>query len=210
SDADYDSVMSDKLSVLRRRLAPAHRWLVVKTRFLPAKREWCRQQWQAKSKRDRACSLRRHRGPLQTTDQRAAPFSTSSIGCWTFGVGRLLEDFSVSSSLTSLCFLTLRRSGTPCCSSKHDSKLFKSTGTRGCAPFGAALRYCTGHAIGCSSSRAARNGQYGSRKNSRAIITASACPVGMMCSACTGEVIIPTVPVMTSASRRIFWAKAVW
>ena len=132
---------------------------------------------------DRACSLRRHRGLLQTTDQRAAPFSTSSIGCWTFGVGRLLEDFSGSSPLTSLCFLTPRRSGTPCCSSKHDSKLFKSTGTRGCAPFGAALRYCTGHAIGCSSSRAARNGQYGSRKNSRAIITASACPVRMMCSA---------------------------
>src|SRR5436190_21797018 len=39
-------------------------------------------------------------------------------------------------------------SGTPCCSSKHDSKLFRSTGTRGCAPFGAALRYCTGHAMG--------------------------------------------------------------
>ena len=52
-----------------------------------------------------------------------------------------------------------QRSGTPCCSSKHDSKLFRSTGTRGCAPFGAALRYCTGHAIGWSSSRAARNGQ---------------------------------------------------
>jgi len=103
-----------------------------------------------------------------------------------------------------------RRSGTPCCSSKHDSKLFRSTGTRGCAPFGAALRYCTGHAIGCSSSRAARNGQYGSRKNSRAIITASACPVRMMCSAWTGEVIIPTAPVMTPASSRIFWAKAVW
>ena len=43
-------------------------------------------------------------------------------------------------------------SGTPCCSSKHDSKLFRSTGTRGCAPFGPALRYWTGHAIGCSSS----------------------------------------------------------
>jgi len=103
-----------------------------------------------------------------------------------------------------------RRSGTPCCSSKHDSKVFRSTGTRGCAPFGAALRYCTGHAIGWSSSRAARNGQYGWRKNSRAIITASACPVRMMCSACTGEVIIPTAPVMILASFRIFWAKAVW
>lgn len=34
-----------------------------------------------------------------------------------------------------------RRSGTPCCSLKHDSKLFRSTETRGCAPFGAALRY---------------------------------------------------------------------
>jgi hypothetical protein len=49
--------------------------------------------------------------------------------------------------LRSIC-LTPLRSGTPCCSSKHDSKLFRSTGTLGCAPFGAALRYCTGHAIG--------------------------------------------------------------
>jgi hypothetical protein len=57
-------------------------------------------------------------------------------------------------------------SGTPCCSSKHDSKLFRSTGTRGWAPFGPARRYWTGHAIGCSSSRAARKGQYESRKNS--------------------------------------------
>src|SRR6266478_2070407 len=36
---------------------------------------------------------------------------------------------------------------------------------------------------GWSSSRAARNAQCGSRKNSRAIITASACSVRIMCSA---------------------------
>jgi hypothetical protein len=55
---------------------------------------------------------------------------------------------------------------------------------RSCAPFGPARRYWTGHAIGCSSSRATRNAQYGSRRNSRAMITASACFVRMMCSAC--------------------------
>src|SRR5439155_18235740 len=57
-----------------------------------------------------------------------------------------------------------QRSRTPCCSSKHDSKLFRSTGIRGCAPFGAALRYCTGHAMGWSSSRAhRRDGKCGRR-----------------------------------------------
>jgi hypothetical protein len=70
-----------------------------------------------------------------------------------------------------------QRSGMVCCSSKLDSRFLRSIGARACEPSGAALKYCTGHEIACPSSRAARNGQYGSRKNSRAMTTASACPV---------------------------------
>src|SRR5258707_6304692 len=51
-------------------------------------------------------------------------------------------------------------SGIACCSSKQDSRFLRSTATRACDPSGAALRYWTGHEVGCPSSRAARNGQY--------------------------------------------------
>jgi hypothetical protein len=49
--------------------------------------------------------------------------------------------------------------GIACCSSKHDCNFSRFTGTRACAPFGAALKYCTGQETDCSSSCAARNGQ---------------------------------------------------
>jgi hypothetical protein len=65
----------------------------------------------------------RSRGP---EDARLGPWSTDAS--------------SLYRSLTSVN-AEAQRSGTPCCSSKHDSKLFRSTGTRGCASFGAALRY---------------------------------------------------------------------
>src|ERR1700730_4142658 len=70
-----------------------------------------------------------------------------------------------------------QRFGIACCSSKQDSRFLRSTGTRACEFSGAALRYWTGHEIDCPNSRAARNGQYGSRRSSRAMMTASACPV---------------------------------
>jgi hypothetical protein len=49
--------------------------------------------------------------------------------------------------------------GIACCSSKHDCNFSRFTGTRACAPFGAARKYCTGQETDCSSSCAARNGQ---------------------------------------------------
>src|SRR2546423_14485267 len=70
-----------------------------KTRFLPAKREWCRQQWQAKSKKRSRMSLHRHRGLFQRliNEQRVL----LDLFNWMLGVGRLLEDFSSSLPLTS-------------------------------------------------------------------------------------------------------------
>jgi hypothetical protein len=76
-----------------------------------------------------------------------------------------------------------QRTGIACCSSKQDSRFLRSIATRDCEPSGAALRYWTGHEIGCPSARAARKGQYGSRRSSRAMMTASACPVTITCSA---------------------------
>src|SRR6266513_2483104 len=71
----------------------------VKTRCLLAKREWCRQQWQAKSKKRSRMSLHRHHGLIQRliNEQRVL----LDLFNWMLGVGRLLEDFSSSLPLTS-------------------------------------------------------------------------------------------------------------
>ena len=68
---------------------------------------------------------------------------------------------------------------------------------------------CTGHETDCRSSSAARNGQDGLRRNSRAMRMASACPVLMTRSACAVAVIMPTAPVRISASSRMRCAKGV-
>ena len=57
--------------------------------------------------------------------------------------------------------------------------------------------------------RAAWRGQYGSRRNSLPIMTASAMPVETICSACAGLVIMPKAPVAMPASRRTAAAKGV-
>ena len=67
-----------------------------------------------------------------------------------------------------------QRSGMACCSSKQDSQILEVYRDAGLGAFRCSLRYWTGQEIGCDSSRAARNGQYGSRRSSRAMMTASA------------------------------------
>src|SRR4051794_3577133 len=63
--------------------------------------------------------------------------------------------------------------------------------------------YCAGqYSISAPSARAACNGQYGSRKSSRASNTASARPFATISSASSGTVIRPTAPETTFASRR--------
>jgi hypothetical protein len=60
-------------------------------------------------------------------------------------------------SWCATCSLTLLFHGAICVgcslpvSERHDSRFFRSTGTRACVPSGAALRYCTGHEVGCPS-----------------------------------------------------------
>ena len=67
------------------------------------------------------------------------------------------DDAAIANNL--LCRFYL--SGTACCSSKHDRNLSRFTGTRACAPRGAALRYCTGQDMDCPSSLAARKANMG-------------------------------------------------
>src|SRR6267378_6083910 len=80
---------------------------------------------------------------------------------------RYLSNYSVPSGglrWSSSSWTSDQPSGIACCSSKRDSRFLRSTATRACEPSGATLRYWTGHEIGCPNSRAARNGQYGSRR----------------------------------------------
>jgi hypothetical protein len=73
-----------------------------------------------------------------------------------------------------------------------------------------ALSYCTGHLTSAPSWCAARNGKCGSRKNSRAMITRSACPDAMIASACSALVIRPTAPVSMPVSFLIASANSTW
>ena len=73
-----------------------------------------------------------------------------------------------------------------------------------------ARSYWCGHSTSERSSFAARSGQYGSLKSSRARKTTSACPVARMCSAWYAERIIPTAPVSRPASLRTCSASCVW
>jgi hypothetical protein len=72
--------------------------------------------------------------------------------------------------------------------------------------------YCGGGGIcsGQPSERAARNGQFGSRRDSLPISTMSAWPLRMIWSACAGSVINPTAAVSNPQSLRTRSAKETW
>jgi hypothetical protein len=83
-------------------------------------------------------------------------------------------------------------------------------GNRTASPYHFARSYCTGHLTSCPSSCAARSGKCGSRRNSRAMITISACPVWMISSACLASVISPTAPVSILVCFLMASANSTW